>query len=888
MNPTLAKRYWRPKVVFAISLMFLAVLLMLPQVGHSAPLDQVAGSSIGFLSDDPAYVKTIAPGYDVMPLITTGEDVPRLGGRLLGDRYRFVGIPDGIAAHKLGGMVAVYVNHEIPNNVATAPYIKADGTSEGDLNGSLVSLLLLDPKTASVTSGRVAFADVIAANGSVAGNAGAAAVAFGRFCSGSIVGPALGFDRYMYITGEEGAGTATMDKKGGQMVAIFDNHAYLLPQWGRFPHENAIVLPGTGNTTAVMLMEDGPTTPDSQLYMYVGKKDPASTNPLVKNGMVNGDLYALRSKNFLKNNEAAYHMSDGVLDVEWVKITGADAMDETALGSASSLANAFGFIRAEDGTADPVNKGLFYFDTTGTNFKNADGTYANRIGRIYKLVMDPANPLAGGKLQAVVESDREPDSRKVVNPDNLDLNAQGVLLIQEDGTADGEVEMARMGRDASIWAYNTRTGGLERIVEMDQTVAVSAPEVTPFGSWETSGVFDTSSYFGRWTWLIDVQAHGVNSIKASAYQGLTGDAKLAEGGQLLLLSKGKRLPLGNTSTYIEPEFDFSKIVPTVSPQAAVLPAPIQQAAKFTVALWGDVPYAKNNETVDNMNRLVNDVNSANVAFSVFDGDLKDGSSKCTDDQYTNAVATYSTFAKPMVYLPGDNEWTDCHRTNNGSYNALERLDFIRKTMFKTLEPFGKSSMAITHQGAAQSKFVENMRWTYGGVVFAGINMPGSNNNKVGSDCVASNTTRAQAECDADNAEYLERDAANIKWIQDAFALAKSTNASGVMIIAQADPSFDFIWTTANEHTAFANDGYDKFIDALTIETLNFKGQVVYVHGDSHNFLVDKPMFSKGSVVSNFTRVMTIGEAQGVHWVKATIDPSARNVFSFEPMIVPGN
>lgn len=62
------------------------------------------------------------------------------------------------------------------------------------------------------------------------------------------------------------------------------------------------------------------------------------------------------------------------------------------------------------------------------------------------------------------------------------------------------------------------------------------------GNWETSGVTDVSSLFGRLTWILDVQAHSVTSAEASAMQGLAGDATLVQGGQLLLLMKGLAQP----------------------------------------------------------------------------------------------------------------------------------------------------------------------------------------------------------------------------------------------------------------------------------------------------------------------------------------------------------
>ena len=38
--------------------------------------------------------------------------------------------------------------------------------------------------------------------------------------------------------------------------------------------------------------------------------------------------------------------------------------------------------------------------------------------------------------------------------------------------------------------------------------------------------------------------------------------------------------------------------------------------------------------------------------------------------------------------------------------------------------------------------------------------------------------RTQAQCDADNTEYAERDAKNLEWMRDTFALASQRGARG--------------------------------------------------------------------------------------------------------------
>ena len=308
---------------------------------------------------------------------------------------------------------------------------------------------------------------------------------------------------------------------------------------------------------------------------------------------------------------------------------------------------------------------------------------------------------------------------------------------------------------------------------------------------------------------------------------------------------------------------------------------------FTFALWGDTPYSAVEAT--KINALVADINAAHVAFSVYDGDIKSGSSLCTDDQYTAAAVRFDTFRSPMVYVPGDNEWTDCHRITNGGYNALERLSFLRQTLFADERSFGQRTLRLRHQGPLGGEYAENTRWTYGDVVFLGLNIPGSNNNKVGTtDCISSKSVRTQADCDADNVEYAARDAANIQWLHDGFALARSRHLHGLVLVLQADMGFDLPETeTFNERAQPQFEGYTAFLNALVAETQAFDGQVVLVHGDTHFFKMDKPLVDQAHLVPNLTRLETFG-SPNVHWVKVTVDPRSRNLFRFEPMIVPGN
>jgi hypothetical protein len=65
--------------------------------------------------------------------------------------------------------------------------------------------------------------------------------------------------------------------------------------------------------------------------------------------------------------------------------------------------------------------------------------------------------------------------------------------------------------------------------------------------------------------------------------------------------------------------------------------------------------------------------------------------------------------------------------------------------------------------------------------------------------------------------------------------------------------------------------------------------VVLVHGDTHYFRIDKPLFGATSqrMLEHFTRVETFG-FPNVHWMRAIVHPNDPQVFLFKPEIVKKN
>src|SRR5262245_36599942 len=251
--------------------------------------------------------------------------------------------------------------------------------------------------------------------------------------------------------------------------------------------------------------------------------------------------------------------------------------------------------------------------------------------------------------------------------------------------------------------------------------------------------------------------------------------------------------------------------------------PGSTADRFEFAIIGDLPYTAQEEA--KFPELIAAIDRTNVVFVVHDGDLKSGSSPCTDALFAQRYELFQTFKHPLIYIFGDNEWTDCHRSKG---DPLDRLAKLRQIFTQGNTSLGQIPLQLTRQSdnPATSKFRENVRWRVGGVIFVGLNMPGSNNNFP--------TTLKSGVSVGNAAEYAERNMANLAWIREAFALATQDRSPGLMLFMQGNP---FPFTPNDPHL----DGFEEFLKVLEEETVRFGKPVVLAHGDSHYFRVDKPL-----------------------------------------------
>jgi len=267
---------------------------------------------------------------------------------------------------------------------------------------------------------------------------------------------------------------------------------------------------------------------------------------------------------------------------------------------------------------------------------------------------------------------------------------------------------------------------------------------------------------------------------------------------------------------------------------------------------------------------------------------------CVEESYKRVLASFQRVRHPFVFTPGDNDWTDCHYLKSVKVNPLDALTTVRKMFFPPGRSLGQRTIAVESQASdpAHAKFVENLRWSLGGVTFATAHIVGSNDN-----------LGRTPEMDA---EHRERKAANLAWIRAAFAKARTDGSRGLVLMVQANPGFENYWPASgpaspksryfgpfvgrgNVPPVPAGAAFGDYVALLAEELESYDRPVAFLQGDTHLFRIDKPLYSKQTsrVFENFTRVETFG-APDMHWVRVTVDPADPALFRFQAEIVPGN
>ncbi len=504
-------------------------------------------------------------------------------GATLDNGYTPPGIMDGIGAFELDAdTVRVYVNHELPSGNGYA-YELANGT---ELVGSRISFFDIDKTTMSIVDGGLAYETVYDANGDIITDnsftiGSADQAGFERFCSGSLFeansfGADRGLTENIYFAGEETGGEFSGVAGAEWALDVDTGELWALPAFGRGAWENVTEL-DTGSTTHVAFILADDTSPfdadgdgmneSAPLYLYVGEKDTSpDANFVERNGLSDGQLFVWVPDD--GNNDPESFSGQGTSSAgSWVEIDnsqnlamasddGSTGFDQYGYPTQSNLwtqaeaVGSFEFSRPEDVATNPDDGSEFVLASTG---RQSDFNGADLVGEVY--TMDVEFDFTGGTFNGASGSlnilyDGDSDAAQTLrSPDNLDWADDGLIYVQEDRAVGGIFgEGAVNPNDAGIVTLDPDAADADpvRIFNVDRSAVSPDGAVdeapTDVGNWESSGILDVSTLFGRepgTLFLSDIQAHSLDDQDRFSVDGpaarLTDD-DLVEGGQLLFLS----------------------------------------------------------------------------------------------------------------------------------------------------------------------------------------------------------------------------------------------------------------------------------------------------------------------------------------------------------------
>ncbi len=176
------------------------------------------------------------------------------------------------------------------------------------------------------------------------------------------------------------------------------------------------------------------------------------------------------------------------------------------------------------------------------------------------------------------------------------------------------------------------------------------------------------------------------------------------------------------------------------------------AETWRFALIGDVPYSDYERA--QLPKMLENIADSQAELVAHIGDFKHGKERCDDAIFEDRLQLFNASRIPFIFVPGDNEWTDCSRKSNGAYEPLERLSRLRSLFWPNDQSLGRKKLALVRQSEHTP---EHARFRLGPVLFVSLNIPGGNNN--------------WSKTDNPSPEYLARNPLVLGWLKEGFAIA---------------------------------------------------------------------------------------------------------------------
>ena len=268
-------------------------------------------------------------------------------------------------------------------------------------------------------------------------------------------------------------------------------------------------------------------------------------------------------------------------------------------------------------------------------------------------------------------------------------------------------------------------------------------------------------------------------------------------------------------------FSLSASTPLVGPQA--LAADGTEETPVVFYAMGDVPYV---EAEDKLLPRQIAALPADAQFLVHLGDIKDGTTPCEETIYQKVAGMLSKSKAPTFIIPGDNEWNDCQKPDQG-------WKYWQKH-FRRFDQRWQHNFQLSRS----KKHDENFVFVHRQVLFVGLNLVGGRVH--------------------DPQEWKSRHRDNLEWTTAAIK-QHGKQVHAMVIFAHANPQ----------------PNHDDFFTPLVAAAQQFSKPILYLHGDGHHWIKDQPWEAK-----NILRVQ-VDQGGKAPPLKITIQKNLAEPFLFD-------
>ena len=273
---------------------------------------------------------------------------------------------------------------------------------------------------------------------------------------------------------------------------------------------------------------------------------------------------------------------------------------------------------------------------------------------------------------------------------------------------------------------------------------------------------------------------------------------------------------------------------------------------------GDAPYHRG--ALLQMANLLDRATREGAEFLIHVGDIKSGGRRCDEGAYLEVQTLFARQPLPIVYTPGDNEWTDCRREKAGGYDPEERLAYLRRVFFDDPGTLRLAQLSERYgREQPEPDYPELQLFTAEGTLFVVLHAVGSYDNYRPLIKGAVREQRARLE-------------ANRRLLARGLQQSRSKPVASAVILFHANPGLNRVEPHA---------GYQALIGALKDFARRFARPVLMIHGDTHNLRIDRP-YANEPGLSKVQRLEVQGHPR-VGGVMVRIDNRAAEPFRFNPI-----